>query len=110
MRRVGFLDMLIYIEDEFLISCLLLNNSYANNLIFASPGSSSMPSGQTMTNTVNANPLFVNYTGTETGDYHLPSTSPAINAGTSTGAPLTDFDGISRPVNTYDDIGAYEWH
>jgi hypothetical protein len=49
-------------------------------------------------------PLFVNYTGDQNGDYHLQAGSPAINAGTSLGSPSTDFDGVSR---LQWDIGAY---
>jgi len=45
-----------------------------------------------------------------TGDYHLQSGSPAIDAGTSTGVPATDFGGNARPLfNSVWDIGAYEF-
>jgi hypothetical protein len=40
-------------------------------------------------------------------DAHLTSTSLAINAGTSTGAPTTDFAGTARVAAP--DIGAYEY-
>jgi hypothetical protein len=57
-----------------------------------------------LTNTVTADPQFVNYTGGENGDYHLAAGSPAIHRGTTMGAPMTDFDGNRRaPVP---DIGA----
>jgi hypothetical protein len=36
-------------------------------------------------------------------------TSPAIDAGTNTGAPFTDQRGFNRPVNNVTDIGAYEF-
>ena len=39
----------------------------------------------------------------------LMRASPAINAGTSTGAPLTDQRGIARPCGTEVDIGAFEY-
>jgi len=42
-------------------------------------------------------------------NYHLATGSPAIDAGTSTNAPSTDYDGISRPQGAGYDIGAYEW-
>jgi hypothetical protein len=35
--------------------------------------------------------------------------SPAINAGTNTGAPPNDQRGFKRPINTISDIGAYEF-
>jgi len=38
---------------------------------------------------------------------HLIMGSPTINAGTSSGAPLDDFDGRLR--DALPDIGAYEW-
>jgi hypothetical protein len=39
-------------------------------------------------------------------DAHLTADSPAVNAGTATGAPAMDIDG--RPRDTQPDIGAYE--
>jgi hypothetical protein len=42
------------------------------------------------------------------GDYHLQAGSPAIDAGTSAGAPTTDFEGHGRPCGAGVDIGAYE--
>jgi hypothetical protein len=36
---------------------------------------------------------------TTSGDYHLQSGSPAIDAGTATGAPSDDIDGDSRTVD-----------
>lgn len=53
---------------------------------------------------INANPGFVNEAG---GDYHLAAGSPAINAGTTIGAPAFDFDGARRDAQP--DIGAYEY-
>jgi parallel beta-helix repeat protein len=42
-------------------------------------------------------------------NYQLPSTSPAVNAGTSTDAPSTDILGNSRPSGGAYDIGCYEY-
>lgn len=50
---------------------------------------------------------FVNPSG-GTGDYHLKSTSPAIDAGSSLLAPSIDKDGISRPQGAGFDLGCYE--
>src|SRR5262249_43012178 len=41
--------------------------------------------------------------------YALMRGSPAINAGTSHGAPLTDQRGIPRPCGKEVDIGAFEY-
>ncbi len=50
-------------------------------------------------------PKFINAAN---GDLRLLSGSPAIDAGTATGAPSTDKNGISRPQGGGIDIGAYE--
>jgi parallel beta-helix repeat protein len=52
-----------------------------------------------------ADPLFVNRAGL---DFHLTSSSPAVDAGTSATAPTTDFEGHSRTGDI--DIGADEYH
>jgi hypothetical protein len=43
------------------------------------------------------------------GDFHLKSTSPAIDTGINTDAPSVDFDGILRPRGAGIDIGAHEY-
>lgn len=53
-------------------------------------------------------PMFVNPSFGGDGDYHLRTGSPAIDAGTSSGAPSIDLDGVSRPQGNGIDIGAYE--
>jgi hypothetical protein len=57
------------------------------------------------TNSVTGNPEFVS---TATHNFHLQSTSAAIDAG-ATVALATDYDGIARPQGTAYDIGAYEY-
>ena len=51
---------------------------------------------------------FVNPSG-GTGDYHLISTSPAIDAGSSDLAPTIDKDGTFRPWGNGFDLGCYEY-
>ena len=53
--------------------------------------------------------VFVQWKSNGSGDYHLKSGSPAINVGTSAGAPPFDIDGGKRPAGGAWDIGAYEF-
>jgi hypothetical protein len=62
----------------------------------------------TASGTVAADPQFVNYQANGTGDYHLKSTSPGVDKGTSTSAPTTDINNVARPLGAAVDIGAYE--
>jgi len=43
------------------------------------------------------------------GDFHLRSSSPAVDAGSATDAPVVDLDGDPRPSGAGYDIGADEW-
>ena len=54
---------------------------------------------------LNLDPFFVNLPG---GDLRLGAGSPVIDAGTSAGAPATDFEGQARPRGAGYDIGADE--
>jgi hypothetical protein len=78
-------------------TCVGNNNTYTNNLIYQNGKNISLLFGHTARNTISADPQFVNYQADGSGDYHLKSTSPAIDKGTSLGAPLNDFDGGTRP-------------
>ena len=86
-----------------------IHNRYLNNLVTGNPTEIALLNGLSASATVTADPQFTNYQANGTGDYHLQSTSPAINAGTSTSAPTTDFSGGSRPVGGSWDVGAYEF-
>jgi len=55
---------------------------------------------------VTDDPALVNPSG---GDFHLQSTSPAIDTGSSSGAPSDDFEGNPRPNGSGYDMGAYEY-
>jgi hypothetical protein len=85
------------------------SNQYSNNLVY-NAGGASMASAQSLVNTVTSNPDFADFTGSQTGNYQLIAGSPAIGAGTATGAPNHDFAGNPRPSpDGLYDIGAYEF-
>ncbi len=87
------------------------NIFFTNNLTFGNNGGDyHFPSGVTCTLCITGqDPLLVNNTGDATGDYHLQSTSPAIDNGTNQDAPVIDIDGGSRPTGLAWDIGGYEF-
>ena len=68
--------------------------------------------GYSGTGNIETEPKFVKVitTGDEESDYHLSDSSPAIGAGTATGAPTSDIEGNPRPnpAGTNPDMGAFE--
>jgi hypothetical protein len=83
------------------------NNQFLNNVLTGNiPNTCSANDciGNLLTN-----PLFVNYQLDGSGDYHLKTFSPVIDAGTSMGAPSTDFENNPRPQGKGFDIGPYEY-
>ncbi len=85
------------------------NNRYINNIVWNMRVRNTGLQNGTITGTIIADPRLVNYKTDGTGDYHLTSASPAINAGIAEGAPITDLDGVQRPQDTKYDIGPYEF-
>ncbi|WP_052732370.1 choice-of-anchor Q domain-containing protein [Hymenobacter terrenus] len=80
------------------------NIRFVNNLYFG--GTTVAVAG---TNTVRANPQFVNpTTNWATADFRLASTSPAINAGVNNLLSTVDLAGNPRLVGANVDLGAYE--
>jgi hypothetical protein len=84
-------------------------NRYLHNLIFRSgpdghlrPGDA-LRTGAVVAGTIEADPRF------RARSFDLRQGSPAIDAGTSTGAPRSDVVGVRRPQGPRVDIGAYEW-
>ncbi len=76
-------------------------NVVENNL--ASGGS-----GGTVAGVTSGDPMFVSANADCTGDFHLKAGSPAIDKGSATGAPQTDFEGKTRPQGSGVDMGAFE--
>jgi hypothetical protein len=82
-----------------------IHNIYANNLTFNDGTQFNLQHSLQARSTVNADPMFANPAAM---DYHLQAGSPAIDAGTSSGAPTVDLSGSPRPEGAEFDIGAYE--
>jgi subtilisin-like proprotein convertase family protein len=100
-------------------SLFALSNPLISYSIIANSGGSggswSTAIGADGGNNKDSDPLFVTAVDPSTapttaGDLHLQCGSPAINAGTNTGAPSTDIEGNPRALTVADpaDIGAYE--
>lgn len=94
----------IYTYDGF--NATVTNNiSFANQGLDGYPGETYLGSGSTQShNLLGVDPQFVN---PQAGDFHLTANSPAIDAGTSEDAPVTDFEGDPR-TDGLPDIGADE--
>jgi hypothetical protein len=87
------------------------NNKFLNNIVFGNQPTDyntnvSPSGGQLVDPTLGT--IFMNWQKDGSGDYHLKSTSPAIDKGSSTSAPPIDFDGAARPQGAGVDIGAFE--
>jgi hypothetical protein len=100
------------VSSPILTNCIVWGNSGG---IFNSGGSANInfsivqggcPAGSVCSNVSNVDPLFVSGS-----NLHLQTGSPAINAGTNTGAPSTDIEGNFRALTLADpaDMGAYEF-
>lgn len=82
---------------------------YLNNLVYKNQGKDwKLKTGRQFA-TITADPQFVYYMPDGTGDYHLLPGSPAVSAGTPTGAPGTDIEGRPRPRGKYWDLGPYQF-
>ena len=88
-------------------NCIGSGNVTANNLVYGNGSGVSLKTG-TATGTLTVDPKFVSYQANGTGNYRLQSTSPAVNKGTTSGAPTWDMDDVARPKGGAPDIGAYE--
>lgn len=80
------------------------NNTYVNNIVRNNTTGIQLQNGLTASGTITSDPQFVDGTNR---NYRLKSTSPAINAGSNTLSPSTDYLGKTRSGNN--DIGAFEF-
>lgn len=89
-----------------LTNCILWNNGPSDALPAGVIVSNSIiEGGHPGDSNLDLNPLFADPAN---GDYHLLPGSPAIDTGTSEGAPGEDLDGTARPQGGGIDLGAYE--
>jgi hypothetical protein len=77
-----------------------------NNIIWQNSGGTitNNATGSTISNNLTTDPKFLS-----TIDFHLQSSSSAINTGATLSTVTTDFDGVTRPQGSAYDIGAYEY-
>jgi hypothetical protein len=91
------------------------HNQYLNNIVYGNErapfGDESYDwppmTGSRAIDTITQDVQFMDFELDGSGDYHLQATSPAIGAGTSVGAPSTDFSG--KPRSQGIDIGPYQY-
>ncbi len=97
------------------------SGTFANNIIQASGGSADWQSGTgtDLGGNYDKDPMFLNAADADGADnafftnddgFSLNSCSPAINRGNNTLASAKDIIGLTRPVNTTVDMGAYEFN
>jgi len=85
------------------------HNNFTNNLVYGNTGAGiHLIEGNTDSATLTIDPKLVSYDANGAGDYHLSATSPAIDTGAASAAPLYDLDGVCRPQGKGFDIGPYE--
>ena len=83
------------------------NNRYVNNLIYRGDTSIRLNNGLHATGTINADPKFVNDTGTAAGNYRLQPSSAARGAGFALAGIAADFNCRVRPRSGVTDLGAH---
>jgi hypothetical protein len=80
------------------------NNTYSNNITYSN---ADQMEGGTLVDNLTSNPELIDIASPASGgNFAVGSGSPAIGAGTTSDAPLTDILGVSRGISVT--IGAYE--
>jgi hypothetical protein len=104
----GFRSYGIYFRDELPYYGGSVSGSQTNNIVYNSSTitftAGVTHSGYTNSGNLTSNPVFVS-----SSDFHLQSTSPAINAGTTVTLPTANVDYDLVLIGTPSEIGAYEY-
>lgn len=81
-------------------------NLYSNNIVWGNRRGVALENGHDL-GSIYSDPKLLNYKNDGTGDYHLSPSSPAIEAGSQTGAPPIDFDGRTKSAGK-PEIGPFQ--
>lgn len=112
--KADFTNCIIYGQGGLTEDELVIEKTNADEIVFSNSIykiKNADLSGVVFTDCIkNADPLFDSInTSRQTYNFRLKETSPAIDAGKSSGINI-DLDGSARPVGTKPDIGCYEKH
>jgi uncharacterized repeat protein (TIGR02059 family) len=100
----GLTNASVWFRSGTISNVTIQNNIAYGNGNSNNPMTTVTPANYTYATAIKSNPLFVS-----SSDFHLQSTSPAINAGIFITTPtiLTDYDGVT--ISNPPEIGAYEY-
>ncbi len=85
------------------------NSIISNNLFFAASGELNIGTEGPGANSINSDPLLINYQNAQgPEDFNLSASSPAVNSGLNLGFNL-DFNDSAIPNDGLPDIGAFEF-
>ncbi|MDF1697022.1 MAG: discoidin domain-containing protein [Saprospiraceae bacterium] len=90
------------ISYPMLTNCILWNNGTEISGSMANVDYSDVQGGYSGTSNVDLDPLFIDVAN---DDYHILPCSPIKNIGTTSGAPISDWDGDVRPIGAGIDLG-----
>lgn len=97
------------LANEVSVSEQTTSNSFSVNFNYCLWLEKNNPSSTNSSNILATDPMFDSVNNqTMYYDFHLKNSSPAINYGTTAGAPPFDLDGNARVVNGFTDLGCFQ--
>jgi len=97
------------VTNEVSVSEQTSANSFSVNLNYCLWLEKNNPSNTNTSNMLATDPMFDSVNNQKMYyDFHLKNSSPAINYGTTAGAPPFDLDGNARVVNAFTDLGCFQ--